>query len=76
MEHRKLKKFRKSLLITAKALELAALWLIMMIFWVRYYPEATFSYQGNYVVAAVYAALLVIFFPIYGGLKIGTTRLP
>lgn len=76
MTHRKLIKFRKSLMITAKGIELAALWLVMMFFWVRYYPEATFSFQGNYVVAAVYAALLVIFFPIYGGLKIGTLRLP
>lgn len=76
MKHKKLIKFRKSILLATKGVELIALWLLMMMFWVRYYPTATFSYQGNYLVAALYVALLVIFFPIYGGLKIGVLRLP
>jgi len=69
------RKFRKSILFTAKFLLLAVLFGILMFFWWKGYPEATYWRGGNYVVMVFYATLLVVFVSLYGGTRIGILRL-
>ena len=70
-----LMKFRKSIMLFLKILILMSVSFIFIHFWQSSYQNALFSSKGNYVVILAYYVFLLIFGTLYGGFKIGTSRL-
>ncbi len=68
-------KFRKSILAIQKILLIVALICTFISFWTTSYDNALFSSKGNYVVVLSYFAIFMAFTLVYGGLKIGVSRL-
>ena len=68
-------KFKKSILTGLKLLLVVALVSIFISSWTTSYDQALFSGKGNYVVVLSYLAIFVTFSVVYGGFKIGVSRL-
>ncbi len=68
-------KFRKSILAGLKILLVTALVSGFISVWTTSYDKALFSGRGNYVVILSYLAIFVTFAVVYGGFKIGVSRL-
>ena len=68
-------KFKKSILSGLKLLLVVALVSIFISSWTTSYDQALFSGKGNYVVVLSYLAIFVTFSVVYGGFKIGVSRL-
>ncbi len=68
-------KFRKSIIAFQKLFIIASMTCIFVASWQQNYDRALFSNKGNYVVVLSYLVMLITFSTIYGGFKIGISRL-
>lgn len=68
-------KFKKSIIAGLKLLLVVAIVSIFVFSWSTSYDQALFPGKGNYVVVLSYLAIFTTFAVIYGGFKIGVSRL-
>ena len=68
-------KFKKSIVAGIKFLLVVSLVATFIAAWTTSYDQALFSGKGNYVVVLSYAAIFITFAVVYGGFKIGVSRL-
>lgn len=70
-----LRKFRNSAMFILKIFMLFSLVSMFITFWQNFYERSLFSYKGNFIVVFFYTGLTLLFFMLFGGLKIGASRL-
>jgi len=68
-------KFRKTVMLSIKALIVASILLVFIQIWTSYYPDAIFYRNGNYLIVFSYLLLLGIFSSNFGAFKIGIYRI-
>lgn len=77
---KKREQFKRLLMFVSSAILLLGMTLIFSSVWLGYYVNShvigeTFYRRGNYVVIAIYAVMLFLFYRVFGALKIGKMRI-